>query len=77
MIDWTCPDCWPPSEGKTPYKPCGLTDVEHIRVAQARAKAEKQAHEMMVQHRIDMALPEAIIKEIYDEAMRAVKRGQV
>jgi hypothetical protein len=79
-IHYSCPDCWQPIDGRPGervYKFCGLSDQDHARLLEARGRAKQQAHAMMMQHRIDQALPEAIIKEIYDEAARAVKRGQV
>ena len=43
-------------------------------MAKVRRKANKQAHKLMVQERIEQQLPRAIMKEIYDQAERDVKK---
>jgi phosphoribosylamine-glycine ligase len=76
-IGLSCPDCRRPV-GKNIVgwvnKPCGLTAEEHKRVAQAREEAKKQAHELMVQERIDEQMPKAIIDEVYEDAERRARR---
>lgn len=82
-INYGCPHCQIPIEwdergqvSKVRVVPCGLTREEHIEVAKARAVAEKQAHDLMVQNRIDEQLPRAVLRLIYDDATRRV-RGQL
>jgi hypothetical protein len=81
-INYGCPHCQTPIEwdefgevSKVRVVSCGLTREEHIEVAKARAIAERQAHELLVQNRIDEQLPKAIIAAVYDDASRRV-RGQ-
>ena len=54
---------------------CGMTYDEHRRVAAARREAEKQAHELLVQERINEQLPRAVIAEVYKQAERKVRGG--
>jgi hypothetical protein len=71
-----CPDCWTLKQysgiSNWVFTWCGLSEDEHRRVGEAREQAKKQAHELMVQERIDRQLPEAVIAEVYKEAERRV-----
>jgi hypothetical protein len=71
-----CPDCWQPQPNgyAKVYKPCGLSNSEHRRMAKLRKRAEKQAHQLMVKARESTVLPRAIIKEVYDQAERDTRR---
>jgi hypothetical protein len=73
-FDYSCPDCWRERSeyGGSIYHRCGLTVGEHKKIAKARKRADKQAHEVVVQSRMSEVYPKAIIKATYDEADRRV-----
>jgi len=74
-IDWRCPDCFHPNErGGTTINPCGLTKAEHKRLRKLRKQAERRAHQLVVDARERELLPRALIKEVYDQAERDVRR---
>lgn len=56
-------------------EPCGLTGSEHSELAKLRKQAEEQARLLVVEARKREILPQAILKAVYDEAERNVRRN--
>jgi len=68
--DAFCPGCNVPDGSGHRLAPCGLSTAEHKRMRKLRARAEDQAHQLVVQARERELLRRALIKEVYDQAER-------
>jgi hypothetical protein len=74
-FDPYCPDCRTPSKyGGYSLKACGLTKAEHKRMRNLRKQAQEEAHKLVMQAKERTLLPEAILKEVYDQTEWDVRR---
>lgn len=78
--DWDaqCPDCGLqeiPGKCGTFIAPCGMTWEEHREMRDLRKEAERRAHQLVMEAKKRDLLPQAILKAIYDETERDIRRN--